>query len=74
MSSVEDSGGRWRQRRSFWTWGYESDEPDEAARRKAAESVSNRFGRAVQPPPIPKLADVTLRASRVKIPTRCRPS
>ena len=69
MSSVESRGGRWRQRRSFWTWGYESDEPDEAARRKAAESVSRRFGRAVQPPPIPKLADVALRASRLKIPS-----
>ncbi|MEZ5553796.1 MAG: FAD-binding oxidoreductase [Pseudomonadales bacterium] len=68
MSDSQATGGRWKQRRSFWTWGYEADEPDEAARRKAAESVSRRFGKTVTPPPIPKLEDVELRASRVKIP------
>ncbi len=68
MSESDSVGGRWRQRRSFWTWGYEADEPDEATRRQVADSISQRFGRPVDPPPIPKLEDVDLRASRLSIP------
>ncbi len=60
---------KWQEERSFWTWGCRSDEPSEADRRKMAEVISKRFGRAVTPPPIPKLADVRLRASRVELPS-----
>ena len=59
---------RWQQPRSFWTWGFAADEPDEAARKKAAESVSRRLGRTVTPPPIPKMADIELRSPRVTVP------
>ncbi len=62
------SSARWQEPRSFWTWGFASDEPDEAARKSAAESVSRRFGREVTPPPIPKIADIVLRGSRLEVP------
>ncbi len=55
-------------RRSFWTWGFERDEPSDADRRKFAASWSKRVGREVEPPPIPKLADITLRAPRIAVP------
>ncbi len=58
----------WNQPRSFWTWGNVSDEPSEAERRKMAGIASERLGRVVEPPPIPRLEDVTLRASRVQVP------
>lgn len=61
---------KWQQQRSFWTWGYLSDEPSEAERRTAAERISQRFGRAVEPPPIPALADVELRKPRLRVPDR----
>jgi alkyldihydroxyacetonephosphate synthase len=59
---------RWQQPRSFWTWGFASDEPDEAARRAAAKNLSERFGREVSPPPIPAIEDIELRPARVKVP------
>ncbi len=59
---------KWQQTRSFWTWGYESDEPDEAARKQAAVSISRRLGREVKPPQIPRIEDIELRAARVKVP------
>ena len=62
------TGAKWQQRRSFWTWGYESDEPDAAARKLAAANISKRLGRVVTPPPIPRLEDVTLRDARLKVP------
>ena len=60
------------ERRSFWTWGYVSDEPSEAERRDAARGLAERLGAAVDPPPIPDIADIELRASRVKIPAKLR--
>ncbi|MEQ9005764.1 MAG: hypothetical protein RIE74_19575, partial [Pseudomonadales bacterium] len=57
-------GGKWQQPRSFWTWGYRSDEPSEADRRKAAASISKRLGREVAPPPVPRLADIAIRKPR----------
>ena len=56
-------------RRSFWTWGFERDEPSDADRRKFAASWSKRVARSVEPPPIPKLPDIELRAPRIKIPS-----
>ena len=61
---------KWQQERSFWTWGYRSDEPSEADRRNMAVAISKRFDRVVTPPPIPKLDDIQLRPARVKVPAR----
>lgn len=58
----------WQQPKSFWTWGFKADEPDEATRKKAAASVSKRLGREVSPPPIPKIEDIELRAPRIEVP------
>lgn len=58
------------RRRSFWTWGFESDEPSAAQRASFAQSFSKRIGRSVTPPPIPKVADIPLRPSRIKIPSK----
>ena len=62
------SSARWQEPRSFWTWGFASDEPDEAARKTAARGVSERFGREVLPPPIPKIADIGIRPPRLRVP------
>jgi alkyldihydroxyacetonephosphate synthase len=59
---------KWQEPRSFWTWGWQSDEPDEATRKAAAAGMSERFGREISPPPIPAIADIELRSSRVEVP------
>ncbi len=59
---------RWQEPRSFWTWGFASDEPDERTRAAAARSVSERLGREVKSPPIPAISDITLRKSRLEVP------
>jgi len=56
------------QRRSFWTWGLESEEPTDAQRRQHAGELSRRFGVEVVAPPIPHAEDLELRAPRVKAP------
>jgi alkyldihydroxyacetonephosphate synthase len=56
------------ENRSFWTWGYVSDEPSEAERRAAARKLAPRLGREVEPPPIPRLEDVPLRPPRLAVP------
>ncbi|MEX2482737.1 MAG: FAD-binding oxidoreductase [Gammaproteobacteria bacterium] len=56
--------------RSFWTWGYTSDEPSEEARRAAAARLAPRLGAVIEPPPIPRLADMPLRAPRIEVPAR----
>ena len=38
------------ERRSYWTWGYQSDEPSDADRQQAAKRLSERFGREVVVP------------------------
>ena len=58
------------ERRSFWTWGYVSDEPDFAARSEAARKLSARLGAVVDPPPVPDIDTIELRASRVSIPAK----
>lgn len=57
-----------RGRRSFWTWGWQSDEPSQAAREDAAERLSKTYGREITAPPIPRIDDIELRAPRLKIP------
>jgi alkyldihydroxyacetonephosphate synthase len=53
---------------SFWAWGLESEEPTEADRREMAKRLSERFGQAVTPKPIPKLDDAELRPPRISPP------
>ena len=58
------------ERRSFWTWGYVSDEPTQAQRKQAAQQVSVRLGREVRVPRVPAIKDIALRPSRIEIPPR----
>ena len=57
-----------RGRRSFWTWGHQVDEPSQDERLTAAKAAYKIHGIEVEPPPIPNIDDLNLRASRVKIP------
>ncbi|HEX7037267.1 MAG TPA: FAD-binding oxidoreductase [Pseudomonadales bacterium] len=59
---------KWQQTRSFWTWGYRSDEPSDADRQRMARRLSERFGRPVVPPPVPRLEDIVLRPPRLTVP------
>lgn len=59
-----------QERRSFWTWGYVSDEPTEEQRRAAAQRLSIRFDREVIPPPIPKIDEIQLRKPRLTVPSQ----
>ncbi len=59
-----------RGRRSFWTWGWESDEPTQAQRVEAANSLAKSYGCEVTAPPIPSIDSFELRAPRVKIPEK----
>ena len=56
------------ERRSFWTWGYVSDEPSDAQRRDAAERMSARIGEVIDPPPVPAINDIALPSPRLEIP------
>ena len=58
------------ERRSFWTWGYASDEPTDAERATAAQQVAKRLGRAVTPLAIPRIEDIALPPGRVSIPSK----
>ena len=58
------------ERRSFWTWGYLSDEPTEAQRKQAAGQASVRLGREVRVPPVPRIEDIALPPGRIAIPSR----
>ncbi len=58
------------RKRSFWTWGFEADEPTEAQRAEFAARYSKRVGHEIKPPPIPKIDDIALRASRVAVPSK----
>jgi alkyldihydroxyacetonephosphate synthase len=55
-------------KRSFWGWGLVSDEPTDEQRRETAARLSQRWGREITAPPIPRIQDVQLRAPRVEIP------
>jgi alkyldihydroxyacetonephosphate synthase len=55
-------------RMSFWAWGLESEEPTEADRQALARQLSERYGVAITPRPIPDLADAELRVPRVTPP------
>jgi len=57
-----------RGRRSFWTWGWQADEPTAEQRREMAKSLSRTYGVEVTAPPIPRTEDIELRAPRIRIP------
>ncbi|HIE86330.1 MAG: FAD-binding oxidoreductase [bacterium] len=57
-----------RGRRSFWTWGWQSDEPSQAEREEMAQQLSANYGREVKAPPIPLIDDIELRDPRLKVP------
>ncbi len=57
-----------RGRRSFWTWGWQADEPTQAQRRETARSLSKRYGREVQAPEIPDIESFELRTPRLTVP------
>ncbi|MDA1073910.1 MAG: FAD-binding oxidoreductase [Proteobacteria bacterium] len=61
---------KWQQRRSFWTWGYESDEPSAAQRKAAAKVIGERTGLNLEPPPIPDLNQIDVRNARLKVPAK----
>ncbi len=55
-------------RRSYWGWGLESDEPDDAQRVEAAERLSRRYGVTLEVPERPSLDRATMRAPRITPP------
>ena len=57
-----------RGRRSFWTWGWQSDEPTQAQREETARSLSASYGRELVAPPIPDIGDIQLRKPRITVP------
>ena len=60
--------GETTARRSFWGWGLESDEPTDEERRKVARDLSERWGVALEVPPVPRLEDLELREPRIRPP------
>ncbi len=56
------------ERRSFWTWGYVSDEPSGAERRAAAKRLAERIGEDVAPPPIPAIEGIVLPPPGLDVP------
>ena len=61
-----------RGRRSFWTWGWEQDEPSDADRQAVAASLSESYGVSIEVPPIPPVAEIVLRAPRIDVPAALR--
>ncbi|MYA18427.1 MAG: FAD-binding oxidoreductase [Gammaproteobacteria bacterium] len=61
------------ERRSFWTWGYVSDEPSLDERRAAAARLSARIGEVVEPPPVPAIDDIVLPSPRLEVPVSLAP-
>ena len=60
---------RKKPRRSFWTWGLQTDEPTDAERADHASELSRRFGTEILAPPIPRAADLDFRPPRIEVPT-----
>ena len=57
-----------KPRRSLWMFGLQSDEPTQEQRREHARVLSERLGRAVEPPPIVRSEDLDLRPPRIMPP------
>ena len=63
-----DRGQPDRGRKSFWTWGWEADEPTQAQRRETAKHLSQLYGQEVTAPEIPDIESFELRATRISVP------
>ncbi len=57
-----------QKRRSFWAWGAEAQEPSDTERAERAKELSQRYGVALDPPKIPLVSELDLRAPRIAIP------
>ena len=55
-------------RKSFWAWCMESEEPTDAERTEFARHLSERFGTSVTAKPVPKVEDAELRVPRIQLP------
>jgi alkyldihydroxyacetonephosphate synthase len=55
-------------RRSFWAWCMESEEPTDADRAALALKLSERYGTAITAAPVPHAEDAELRAPRISVP------
>ena len=55
-------------RKSFWAWCLESEEPTDAQRAALAAKLSKRYGTEITAKPVPSLDDAELRAPRITVP------
>ncbi|MCY3887186.1 MAG: FAD-binding oxidoreductase [Chloroflexi bacterium] len=55
-------------RRSIWAWGLESEEPSKADRKAEAKRMAEEYGTVVDPPPLPTIDRVDIRAPRIQAP------
>ena len=62
-----------KPRRSFWMYGFESDEPTDQQRQQHAKDLSRKLGVSIEPPPIPRVEHLELRPPRMKPPTSLVP-
>jgi len=58
------------RRRSWWAWGYEDEEPDNAEKTRIAGAINQRFGIDVPIKPNPDLDAIDLPAARIDPPTQ----
>ena len=59
-------------RRSFWAWCMESEEPTDAERAELATRLSERYGVPLTPRPVPRAEDAELRPPRDHCPAGAR--
>jgi alkyldihydroxyacetonephosphate synthase len=57
-----------RPRRSIWIQGFQTDEPTAEQRAKQAQALSQRIGVEVPVLPLPDVAQIEMRAPRVRVP------
>ncbi|WP_419931031.1 FAD-binding oxidoreductase [Candidatus Poriferisodalis sp.] len=55
-------------RKSFWAWCLESEEPTDADRAELAKKLSAQYGTEIVAKPVPSVDDADLRPSRITIP------
>ncbi len=58
-----------RGRKSYWTWGWQSDEPTQSQREETAASLSRAYGVQLTAPPIATVDEISLRRPRLSIPS-----
>ena len=63
-----DGGDLLADRKSFWAWCLESEEPTDADRAALAAKLSARYGTEITARPVPSLDDAELRAPRIPVP------